>query len=82
MENLYSIEEAANKLRISKWTLACWLSSGRIERTKCGGRTLIRESQLEKLLQDGGKSPSYRRRTPESTATNDRPIGARDDANE
>jgi len=53
MEQLFSIDEAARKLGgISKWTLQSWLSQGRIKRTKVGRRTMIRESDLEKLVVD------------------------------
>jgi excisionase family DNA binding protein len=62
VENLLSIEEAARRLGgISKWTVHAWLSQGRLRRTKVGSRTMIRESELEKIIQDGGKSPAPRR---------------------
>jgi excisionase family DNA binding protein len=62
LENLLSVPEAARKLGgISKWTIHAWLSQGRLQRTKVGGRTMIRESELEKVIQDGGKSPSPRK---------------------
>jgi excisionase family DNA binding protein len=62
MENLFSVEEAARRLGgLSKWTIHAWLSSGRLQRTKVGGRTMIRESELAKVVEDGGKSPSPRR---------------------
>ena len=62
MESLLSVEEAARKLGgISKWTIHAWLSQGRLQRTKVGGRTMIRESELAKVVEDGGKSPSPRR---------------------
>ncbi len=55
---LLSVPEAAKKLGgISKWTLHAWLSQGRLVRTKVGGRTMIRESELQKVIEDGGKSP-------------------------
>ena len=58
METLYSVEEAARRLGgISKWTIHAWLSQGRLQRTKVGGHTMIRESELEKVINDGGKSP-------------------------
>ena len=57
MENLLSIEEAARRLGgISKWTVHAWLSQGRMQRTKVGGRTMIRESELAKVIEEGGKS--------------------------
>ena len=62
MENLLSVPEAARKLGgISKWTVHAWLSQGRLQRTKVGGRTMIRESELAKVIEDGGKSPVPRR---------------------
>jgi excisionase family DNA binding protein len=63
MDNLLSVEEAARQLGgISKWTVHAWLSQGRLQRTKVGGRTMIRESELKKVIQDGGKSLSRRDR--------------------
>ena len=61
MEQLVSIDEAAKRLGgISKWTIHSWLSKGRLQRTKVGGRTMIRESELAKVIEDGGKSRSPR----------------------
>ena len=57
MDGLLSIEEAAKKLGgISSWTVRAWLTKGRLKRTKVGGRTMIRESELERVIEDGGKS--------------------------
>jgi excisionase family DNA binding protein len=57
IEELVSIKEAAKRLGgLSKWTIHSWLSQGRLQRTKVGGRTMIRESELEKMIEDGGKS--------------------------
>ncbi len=56
---LYSVEEAAKWYGPggpTKWTIQAWLSQGRLERTKVGGRTMIRESSLRKMIVDGGKS--------------------------
>jgi excisionase family DNA binding protein len=62
MENLLSVPEVARRLgEISKWTVYAWLSQGRLQRTKVGSRTMIRESELEKLIEDGGKSPVPKR---------------------
>ena len=61
-ETLLSVNEAAKRLGgISKWTVHAWLSQGRLQRTKVGGRTMIRESELAKVTEDGRKSPSPRR---------------------
>jgi excisionase family DNA binding protein len=62
MECLLSIEEAARQLGgISKWTVHAWLSQGKLRRTKVGGRTMIRESELQRVINDGGKSPAPNR---------------------
>jgi excisionase family DNA binding protein len=59
VEQLLSVGEAARRLGgISKWTVHAWLSQGKLQRTKVGGRTMIRESELQKVIQDGGKSPA------------------------
>ena len=51
METLFSVEEAAKRLGgISPWTVRCWLSSGRLKRTKVGRRTMIRESELVEFI--------------------------------
>jgi excisionase family DNA binding protein len=61
METLLSVDEAARKLGgLSKYTIHAWLSSGKLRRTKVGSRTMIRESELQRVIEDGGKSPSYR----------------------
>ena len=59
---LLSVAEAARRLGgISKWTVHAWLSQGKLQRTKVGGRTMVRESELAKVIQDGGKSPAPNR---------------------
>jgi excisionase family DNA binding protein len=61
MENLLSVSEAAKRLGgISKYTIHAWLSTGKLRRTKVGSRTMIRESELERVIEDGGKSPRAR----------------------
>ena len=61
MDTLLSVEEAARKLGgLSKYTIHAWLSSGKLRRTKVGSRTMIRESELERVIEDGGKSPAAR----------------------
>ncbi len=59
MDNLLSVTDVARRLGgISKWTVHAWLSQGRLQRTKVGGRTMIRESELARVIKDGGKSPA------------------------
>lgn len=64
MENLISVEEAAKRLGgLSKWTIHSWLSQGKLQRTKVGSRTMLRESELAKVIDDGGRSPSPKDKT-------------------
>ena len=52
MDKLYSVEEAAERLGgISTWTVHAWLSKKRLQRTKVGSRTMIRESELVRFLE-------------------------------
>ena len=66
VDNLFSVEEAANRLGgISPWTIHSWLSKGVLKRTKIGRRTMIRESELQKVINDGAKSPAPKRQKKE-----------------
>lgn len=66
LERLLSVSEAARVLGgISKWTVHAWLSQGKLMRTKVGGRTMIRESELSKVIEDGGRSASPRDKSAE-----------------
>jgi excisionase family DNA binding protein len=59
LDRLLSIDEAARRLGgLSKYTIHAWLAKGKLRRTKVGSRTMIRESELERVIQDGGKSPA------------------------
>jgi len=72
MDALVSVEEAAKLLGgISKWTVHAWLSQGRLRRVKVGSRTMIRESDLAKVIEDGSKPPAPRR---ETTAARTNPL--------
>jgi len=52
-DELMSVPEAAKRLGgISKWTVYAWLSQGRLQRTKVGSRTMIRQSELLRILKD------------------------------
>lgn len=53
METLLSVEEAARKLGgLSKHTINAWLVQGKLRRTKVGSRTMIRESELSRVIHD------------------------------
>jgi len=56
MDTLHSVEEAARRLGgLSKYTIHAWLSSGKLRRTKVGSRTMIRESELQRFVEDQNK---------------------------
>jgi len=59
LEKLYTVREAGalDWLRLKEWTLWAMLKDGRLLRTKVGGKTLIRESELRKLISDSGNEP-------------------------
>lgn len=62
MERLLTVSEAARALGgISKYTVQAWLSSGKLQRTKVGSRTMIRESDLQAVIEVGAKSVRARR---------------------
>ena len=51
LEKLFSVEEAALMLGgLSKYTIHAWLSAGKLRRTKIGSRTMISESELERVV--------------------------------
>lgn len=53
-EELYTVREASELpwLRLRYWTLWHHLKTGRLMKTKVGGKTMIRRSELEKLIVD------------------------------
>lgn len=70
MEQLLSVEEAARRLGgVSKWTIHAWLAKGKLQRTKVGSRTMIRESELLKVIDEGGKSPAPHKAEPRTTGS-------------
>jgi hypothetical protein len=53
VDELLSVPEVAKRLGgISPWTVHCWLSQGRMQRTKIGSRTMVRASELKKVIRD------------------------------
>lgn len=57
VDKLLSVEQAALALGgISKWTVYAWLSQGRLRRTKVGSRTMVRESELRRVVEDQPRS--------------------------
>ena len=48
--DLLTTKEAAEVLRVSHWTVSAWLSQGKLQRTKVGSRTMIRECDLQSFI--------------------------------
>ena len=61
LETLYSVPDAARMLGgVSKLAIYAWMSRGLLERTRVGGRVMVRESSLLKLLEQGDKRETAR----------------------
>jgi excisionase family DNA binding protein len=50
IRDLNTVNETAEILRVSPWTVWAWLSQGKLPRTKAGGRTLIAKADVEAFL--------------------------------
>lgn len=50
MDKLYTIKETMELLKISKANLYRLMSAGKIKYVKLGGRTLFKESELERFI--------------------------------
>ena len=60
-EELYTVPEASELTRLAYWTIWDYLKRGKLMRTKVGGKTMIRRSELEKLIVDIPKPGTARR---------------------
>ncbi|HEV2711424.1 MAG TPA: helix-turn-helix domain-containing protein [Edaphobacter sp.] len=65
---LLTTKEAAEVLRVSHWTISAWLSQGKLQRTKVGGRTMINRADLATVIEVGGKSRMRVRRRADADA--------------
>ena len=63
LEEMFTKREAAQGLRVSLFTIDQWLSQGKLQRVKAGGRTLIRQSELERFLRENGSTSQGRKKT-------------------
>jgi excisionase family DNA binding protein len=61
METLWTVQDAAKYLHVNKITVYRWLAEGKVMRTKVGGRTLIRESELLRIIEDNAPARELRR---------------------
>ncbi len=66
--DLLTTKEAAEVLRVSHWTISAWLSQGKLQRTKVGGRTMINRADLATVIEVGGKSRMRVRRRVDANA--------------
>jgi excisionase family DNA binding protein len=61
LEPLFSVSEAARMLGgVSRFTIYAWMNRGLLERTRVGGRVMVRESSLVKLLQQSSERKAKR----------------------
>ena len=55
-DKLYSVAASAEYLGgVSVWSVASWLSQGKLSRTKVGRSTMIRQSELDKFIEKENK---------------------------
>ena len=47
-----TVQEASERLRLTKNTLNNWLSQGRIKRVKIGRRTFVARQEVEEILRN------------------------------
>jgi excisionase family DNA binding protein len=52
IEKVYTVPQAAEVTTLSPWTIWAMLTRGELKRTKIGRRTVIKESELEKLFKE------------------------------
>jgi excisionase family DNA binding protein len=53
LDDLVTKPEAARLLKVSPWTIAAWLSQGKLKRIKAGGRTLVSKNDLAAFVKEG-----------------------------
>jgi len=53
MRPLKSVEEAAELLRISRWTVRSYIKAGKLRPVRLGRRVLLAEDELERLVAEG-----------------------------
>ena len=53
MEKLRSIEEAAQTLAVSPWTIRAYVRKGKIRPVRIGRRVLIEPSEIVRIIEEG-----------------------------
>jgi len=53
MESLKSIEQAAEVLALSPWTVRAYVRQGKIRPVRIGRRVLLEESELRRIVENG-----------------------------
>ena len=53
MESLKSIEEAAESLGLSPWTIRLYVRKGKIRPVRIGRRVLIEPSEIQRIIAEG-----------------------------
>jgi excisionase family DNA binding protein len=59
-ERLLTVEEVAERLQVSEWTIRDWLRSGRLKGSRMGGRKLgwrIRPAELDRFITESEQRP-------------------------
>jgi excisionase family DNA binding protein len=51
-EQLRSVKHTAQRLDISHWTIIKWIQLGKITSHKLGGRRLVPESEINRLIEE------------------------------
>ena len=55
MQPLRNVEQAAELLGISRWTVRSYIKTGKLKAVRLGRRVLLEESELERLVDEGRK---------------------------
>lgn len=53
----YSVEEVADRLKVSQQTVRAWLKDGKIESYQFGRQWRIRRDEVERLIQASKRKP-------------------------
>lgn len=68
MERLQSIEEAANILSLSPWTVRVYVRKGKINPVRIGRRVLIEPCEIARVIEEGRSKQNSRRHSVDANA--------------